>query len=152
MGCVSGRDQSRTVCVCGDHVPSALCHCPAVLFCRALEPAVRPACVSIKREHLLHVLKHVIKEFSTKGALEVSLVPVLGLLMGLLVGLEVAVKGPLVMGVLVMTEQVRVSEQVIKVEVKVLVEVLSTPATACAWLTRGGAMSKLVILQSPLIV
>lgn len=104
--------------------------------------------MSVKREHLLHVLKHVIKEFSTKGALEVSLVPVLGLLMGL----EVAVEGPLVMGVLVMTEQVRVSEQVIKVEVKVLVEVLSTPPTSCAWLTRGGAMSKLVILQSPLIV
>lgn len=107
--------------------------------------------MSVKREHLLHVLKHVIKEFSTKGALEVSLVPVLGLLMGL----EVAVEGPLVMGmmgVLVMTEQVRVSEQIIKVEVKVLVEVLSTPPTSCAWLTRGGAMSKLVILQSPLIV
>lgn len=77
-----------------------------------------------------------------------SLVPVLGLL----VGLEVAVEGPLVMGVLVMTEQVRVSEQIIKVEVKVLVEVLSTPPTSCAWLTGGGAMSKLVILQSPLIV
>lgn len=104
--------------------------------------------MSVKREHLLHVLKHVIKECSTKGAPEVSLVPVLGLL----VGLEVAVEGPLVMGVLVMTEQVRVSEQIIKVEVKVLVEVLSTPPTSCAWLTGGGAMSKLVILQSPLIV
>lgn len=91
----------------------------------------------VKGEHLLQVLKHVVKESSTKAALlKAPPLPV----HGLLVSLEVAIKVFLLvslMGVkvvvlllMLMTKRVKVFENVIKVEgLEVLFEVI-VPAAA----------------------
>lgn len=124
----------------GHHVPPALGHCPAVLppCSRALKPALSPRVVHVKGEHLLQVLKHVIKESSSEAPL-LSLPPLP--VHSLLVGLEVAVKMSLLVGLvlgvkvvlvwLLVAEEVKVFEDVVKVErLEVLVEVVVS--TTCS--------------------
>ncbi len=120
----------------GHHVPPTLGHCPAVLLPRALESALSPGAVRVEGEHLLQVLKHVIKESSAEAPLlELPPLPVHSLPVGLEVAVKVSLLVGLVLGVrvkvlvvsLLLTERVRVFEHVIKVEVEgmvVLVEVV----------------------------
>lgn len=146
----------------GHHVPPTLGHCPAVLLSRALESAVSPGTVCVEGEHLLQVLKHVIKDSSTEAALlKLSPLSVHSLPMGL----EVAVKVPLLVGVtlgmgvkvvlvsLLLTKGLVVFEDVIEVEVEglvVLVEVVvAASSTALPW---RRAVAKLVVLPPPLII
>lgn len=125
----------------GHHVPSALRHCPAVLLPRALESALSPGavCVSVKGEHLLQVLKHLIEESSTEGPLlKLPPVSVHSLLMGLEAAVEVSLLVGLILGVkvvmvmLMLTKMVKVFEDVIKVKgMVVLVEVVI--ANSSSW-------------------
>lgn len=125
----------------GHHVPSALRHCPAVLLPRALESALSPGAVrvSVKGEHLLQVLKHVIKESSTKGPLlKLPPVSVHSLLMGLEAAVEVSLLVGLALGVKVvmvmLTKMVKVFEDVIKVKgMVVLVEVVIAASSSSSW-------------------
>lgn len=122
----------------GHHVPSTLGHCPAVLLCRALESAVSPGAVRAKGEHLLQVLKHIIKESSTKGPLlKLSSLPVHSLLVDLEVGVKVCLLVGLMLGVgvkvVLLSKKVIVFEDVIKVEgLEVLVEVVVTTSSTMA--------------------
>lgn len=114
----------------GNHVASALSHCPAVLLRRALESAL--GSVRVEREHLFQVLKHVVKESGAKAPLmELPPVPVHGLLVGLEVAVKVSLLVGLMLGVKVMlvallvAEMVEFFEDVIKVEgLEVLFEVI----------------------------
>lgn len=142
----------------GNHVASALSHCPAVLLRRALEPAL--GSVRVEREHLFQVLKHVVKE-STAEALPVELspVPVHGLLVGLEVTVKVSLLVSLILGVkavLVVLLVAKVFENVIKVKgLKVLSEVIvaaTSAASSSVAISWRWAMAKLVILLSPLVV
>lgn len=130
----------------GYHVAPTLCHCPAVLLPRAVESALSPGTVRVEGEHLLQVLKHVIKESSAKATL---LKPPLMSVHSLLVSLEVFVKVSLLVSLilrvgvevvlvsLLLTKMVKVFEDVIEIEVErlvVLVEVVITSSSvALPW-------------------
>lgn len=148
----------------GHHVPPALGHCPAVLLSRALESAVSSGAVRVKGEHLLQVLKHVIKEPPAEATPLLKLPPlsVHSLPVGLEVAVEVSLLVGLVLGVevvlvlvsLLLTKRVIVFEDVVKVEVEglvVLVEVVvaSSSSSALPW---RRAVTKLVVLSPPLII
>lgn len=111
----------------GHHVAPALCHCPAVLLGRSPEPGLASGAVCVEGEHLLQVLKHVVKEsFATAAEaalLKVPLVSVHGLLVGLEVAVKVSLVAALVLGVevvlvplLLLPEVVGLFEEVVKVE------------------------------------
>lgn len=119
-----------------------------MLLSRALESALSPGTVRVKRKHFLQVLKHVIKESSTETPLlKLPLMSVHGLLMGLKVTVKVSLLVGLILGVgvkvvlvsLLLTKMVKVFEDVIKVEVeglKVLFEVVvasSSSSMALPW-------------------
>lgn len=104
-----------------------------------MKSTVSPGGVRIKGEHLLQVLKHVVKESSAKAPLPT--LPVHGVLvslkvaikMSLLVGMIVGIGVKVVLVSLLLTKNVRVSENVIKVEVEgleVLLEVIVPTAAA----------------------
>lgn len=147
----------------GHHVAPTLGHCPAVLLHRALEPALGPGPVRIKGEHLLQVLKHVIKESPAEAPLlKLPPLPV----HGLAVSLEVAVEVPLLVGlslgvgvkvvllVPLLTKMVEVFEDVVEVEgLVVLVEVVcASPSGPSVALPRRRPVSKLVIVPPPFVV
>ena len=120
--------------------------------------------MSVEGEHLLQVIKHVIKQsFTSKATLEWPLVSALG---GLLVGMELTLKVPLVVGVLVvvvlllllLAERVKVCKHVVEVEAEgLVVEVLASPSfsssssSSCSLPIRW-PMANLVILPPPLII
>lgn len=115
-----------------------------MLLPRALESTVSPGAVRVKGEHLLQVLKHVIKESSAEAPLlKLSLLSVHGLPVGLEVAVEVSllvVLVALVLGVevvlVLVTKSVKIFENVIKVEgLVVLVEVVvaSSSSVAVPW-------------------
>ncbi|TRY57865.1 hypothetical protein DNTS_017661 [Danionella cerebrum] len=91
---------SGALCVCGDHVSPSLSDSPAVLPAGALKATMSLSVLLIKREHLLHVLKHIVKPSTTERALEVPPVPALGLVLGL----KVAPEMPLAMSVRALVE------------------------------------------------
>lgn len=109
-----------------------------MLLPRALEFAVSPGTVRVKGEHLLQVLKHVIKQSSAESPLlKLSPLSVHRLAMGL----EVAVKVSLLVGlvlevgveVVLVSEGVKVFENVVEVEgLVVLVEVVVAPCSSVA--------------------
>lgn len=117
--------------VCSNHVSSSLCDSPAVLPAGALSPSL----LSIKRKHPLHVLEHIIKRVSTERALEVPPVPAACFLVGLKVVLEMS---------LVVRVRI-VSECIIKVEVKMLMEVLRASS-------RERTASRLIVLLPPVVI
>lgn len=91
----------------------------------------------VKGEHLLQVLKHVIKESPAEAPLlKLPLVSVHGLLMGLEVAVKVSLLVALILGVkvvvmlLLLAKMVKVFEDVIKVEVKGLVVLLEVIVTS----------------------
>lgn len=91
----------------------------------------------VKGEHLLQVLKHVIKESRAEAPLlKLPLVSVHGLLMGLEVVVKVSLLVALILGVKVVVvlllpaKRVKVFEDVIKVEVKGLVVLLEVIVVA----------------------
>lgn len=164
-----GRHQaSGAVSEGGHHVAPALCHCPAVLLGRALEPRLAPGAVCVEGEHLLQVLKHVVKESAVAAAaaeaalLKVPLVPVHGLLVGLEVAVKVSLVAALVVGVEVvlvplLPEVVGIFEEVVKVErLIVLSEVVMSSSSSCSSsavvLTWRRAVAKPVVLPPPLVV
>lgn len=148
----------------GHHVPSALSHCPAVLLYRALESTLRSGTVRAEGEHLLQVLKHVIKESISEGPLlKLPPVSVHSFLMGMEVAVKVSLLASLILGVevvlvsLLVVKIVKVLENVIKVEVKglvVLSEVIcaSSSSSSSVALPWQRAMAILVILPSPLVI
>lgn len=107
-----------------------------------MKSTVSPGSVRIKGEHLLQVLKHVIKESVTKASLlKPPSLPVHGISMSLEVTIKVSLLVGLIVGVgvkvvlvsLLLTKRVRVSENVIKVEVErleVLLEVIVPTASS----------------------
>ena len=97
----------------------------------------------IEGEHFLQVLKHVVKQSSTKGSTLLKLSPLS--VHGLPVSLEVAFRVSLLVGLTVgvevvlvsLTKRVIVFEKVIKVEglevlVEVVVETASSPSSSMA--------------------
>lgn len=146
----------------GHHVASALSHCPAVLLCRALEPAL--GSVRVEREHLFQVLEHVVKESTTEALpMDLSPVPVHGLLVGLEVAVKVSLLVSLILGVKVVLVVVLVVAEVFENVIKVKgLEVLSEVIVASVTTTSSSsssvtvpwrwAMAKLVILLSPLVI
>lgn len=133
---------SGAVCEGGHHVPSPLCHCPAVLLPRALKRAVSPGAVRVEGEHLLQVLEHVVEEPRAEAALlrpplvRVGGVPVslevalkVSLLVGLIVEVEVGVEVVLVS--MLLPESVEVFKDVVEVKgLVVLVEVVVAAASS----------------------
>lgn len=128
-----------------------------MLLPRTLEPPVGPGAVCVKGEHLLQVLKHVIKEPPTEAPLlKLSLLSV----HSLPVGLEVPVKVSLVVSVIlgvkmvsVLTKSVGVFEKVIEVEgLVVLVEVVVTSSSSSVALPRRRPVAELVVLSPPLVI
>lgn len=115
-----------------------------MLLPRAVESAVSPGAVRVKGEHLLQVLKHVVKESAPEAPLlELSPLSIHSVPMGL----EVAVKVSLLVGlgvgvgvgvkvVVLLSKSVKVFENVIKVEgLVVLVEVVvpsSSSSSSCS--------------------
>lgn len=113
-----------------------------MLLPRAVESAVSPGAVRVKGEHLLQVLKHVVKESAAEAPLlELSPLSVHSVPMGL----EVAVKVSLLVGlgvgvgvkvVVLLSKSIKVFENVIKVEgLVVLVEVVvpsSSSSSSCS--------------------
>lgn len=149
----------------GHHVASALSHCPAVLLGRAPEPRLAPGAVCVEGEHLLQVLKHVVKEAAAAEAalLKVPLVSVHGLLVGLEVAVKVSLVAALVVGVEVvlvplLPKVVGVFEEVVKVErLIVLSEVVmssssATAATSAVVLPWRRAVAKPVVVPPFLVV
>lgn len=134
-----------TVCVGGHHVPPSLGNSPAVLFGRALKPALSPLVVSIKCKHSLHVIRQLLKDPCTESPLEVPLMAAVGLL----VGPEMVLKVSFWPGVSVLTVDVKVFEHVIKVEIEGLVEILASTSHAFAG---GSTMFQMVILSSPFLI
>lgn len=126
----------------GHHVPSTLGHCPAVLLSRALESALSPGTVRVEGEHLLQVVKHVIKESAAEGPLlKLPPVSVHSLLMGLESAVKVSLLVALILEVgvkvalvpLVLAKMVELFEDVIEVEVKglvVLFKVIIAPSSS----------------------
>lgn len=155
LGVVGGTvptSGSRAVGVGCHHVAPTLCHGPAVLsgaLKLALGSGRVPLCAvkAIKGEHLLHVVKHVVEDPPAKSPLEGSPVAIVSFL----VSPEMALKVLLVTGMPVLAENVKVFENVIKVEVEWLLEVLPV-ASAARVLVGEGAMSNLIILPSALII
>lgn len=156
----------------GHHVASALRHCPAVLLGRGAEPRLAPGAVCVEGEHLLQVLKHVVKESAAAAAaaeaalLEVPLVSVHGLLVGLEVAVKVSLVAALVVGVevvlvpLLLPEVVGLFEEVVEVErLIVLSEVVMLSPSAAAAATTSTvvrpwrrAVAKPVVLPPFLVV
>lgn len=125
-----------------------------MLLSRAVESALSPGTVSVKGEHPLQVLKHVIKESSAKAPLlKLPLLSVHSLLMGLEVAVKVSLLVGLILGVgmrmgmsvsmsmslgvkvvlvsVWLTKVVKVFEDVIEVEgLEVLVEVVFASASS----------------------
>lgn len=131
-----------TVCVCGYHISSALCHCSTVLFWCTVKAAFSLLGVSVKGKHSLYVIKHVIKDTCSKTSLKVSLMSAVGLL----VGPGVFIKVSSVTGMPVLAVDVKVLENVIKVEAERLgtlsMSAFCFPSEVC----RG--VTKLVIFPS----
>lgn len=160
----------------GHHVASALRHCPAVLLGRAPEPGLAPGAVCVEGEHLLQVLKHVVKESAVSAAiaegalLEVPLVPVHGLLVGLEVAVKVPLVAPLLAGVevvlvplllLLLAKVVGFSKEVVKVERLIVLPEVVMSASSCASSSCSSsavvllwrrAVAKPVVLPPPLVV
>lgn len=121
----------------GHHVPTALSHRPAVLLGRALKRALSPGSVRVKGEHLLQVLKHVVKEpLAEAPLLKASPVAVHGVPVGLEVAVEVSLLVGLALGVevmLMLIERVGLFEEVVEVEgLEVLPEVVLAPPSSVA--------------------
>lgn len=143
----------------GHHVPSALSHCPAVLLYRTLESVIRSGTVRAEGEHLLQVLKHVIKESISKGPLlKLPPVSVHSFLMGVEVAVKVSLLASLILGVevvlvsLLVVKIVKVFENVIKVEGLVVLSEVIFAASSSVALPWQRAMAILVILPSPLVI
>ena len=131
------------VSICSHHIPSTLCNRSTVLFCSPLKRTVSPLVVLVKSEQLFHVVKHVIKNStSAKASLKVPLVPSVGLL----VGPKVLLKVSLMPGMSILTVDIKVLEHVVKIKVKVLVEML--PLSTFSALIKYRTVSKLVVFLS----
>lgn len=139
------RINSGAVGVCCDHVALSLCDSPTVLPAGTVKPVFSPSLVSIKREHPFHVLKHIIKHVTAEGVLEVPPVPA----MCFFVAVKVALEMSFIMHVRVVSMHVRVSEYIIKVEAKMLTEVI--PASSRA-LPGEGTAPRLVVLLPPVVI
>lgn len=132
-----------TVCVCGYHISSALCHCPTVLFWCTMKPVFSLFGVSIKCKHFLHILKHIIEDACSKTSLKVSLMSTVGLL----VGPGVFIKVSPVTCVSVLAVNVKVLKNVIKVKGEGLLSTLSMSALCLAREVCRG-VTKVVIFSS----
>lgn len=109
-----------------DHVAPSLCDGPTMLSARTMKAAVSPCLVSIKRKHSLHVLKHIIKCTTTKRALKVSLVLTTHLLLMLKVALEMS----FMVGVRIVSKDVKVSEELVEIKVEILMELVVASSRA----------------------
>lgn len=89
-----------------------------------MKPVVSLFGVSVKGKHSLYVVIHVIKDTCSETSLKVSLMSAVGLL----VGPGVFIKVSSVTGMPVLAVDVKVLENVIKVEAERLVGALSVPA------------------------
>lgn len=108
-----------------DHVAPSLCDGPTMLSARTMKAAVSPCLVSIKRKHSLHVLKHIIKRTTTKRALKVSLVLTTHLLL-MLKALEMS----FMVGVRIVSKDVKVSEELVEIKVEILMELVVASSRA----------------------
>ncbi len=99
--------------------------------------------VSVKGKHSLYVVKHVVKDTCSKTSLKVSLMSAVGLL----VGPGVFIKVSSVTGMSVLAVDVKVLENVIKVEAERLLGTLSMSALRLSGEVRRG-VTKLVIFSS----
>lgn len=139
------RINSGAVGVCCDHVALSLCDSPTVLPAGTVKPAFSTSLLSIKREHPFHILKHIIKHVTAERVLEVPPVPAMRFIMGLKVALEMS----FIMHVRVVSMHVRVSEYIVKVEAKMLTEVV--PASSRA-LSGERTAPRLVVLLPPVVI
>lgn len=133
------RINSGAVGVCCDHVALSLCDSPTVLPAGTVKPVFSPSLVSIKREHPFHILKHIIKHVTAES------VPA----MCFFVGVKVALEMSFIMHVRVVSMHVRVSEYIVKVEAKMLTEVI--PASSMA-LPGERTAPRLVVLLPPVVI
>jgi len=133
---------SRAVGECCDHVTLSLCDSPTVLPAGSVKPVFSLSLVSIKREHPLHILKHIIKHVTAEGVLEVP--PVC-----FFVGLKVALEMSFIVHMRVVSMHVSVSEYIVKVEAKMLTEVV--PASSRA-LPGERTAPCLVVLLPPVVI
>lgn len=140
---------ARAVSVRRDHVAPALSDSPAVLA-GSMEPvfslhrAPTGGVEATKRKHFLHVFKHVIEQSTSKRKL-LEMMPLSA--RTILVCLEVIFKMLLGLSVLVLTKKPKVFEEVIKIEVKWLLERAST--TSWSLTISKSTVSQRVVLFSP---
>lgn len=135
------RINSRAVCVCCNHVAPSLCDSPTVLPGGTVKLALSPSLVSIKREHPLHILKYV----TTERVLKVPPVPAACFLVGLKVPLEMF----FIMQMRIVSKLVRVSEYIIEVEAKMLMEVVTASSRT---LSGERTAPHLIVLLSPIVI
>lgn len=115
-----------------------------MLLCHALKPALSPLDMSVKCKHSLHIVRQILKEPCSESSLEVPLVAVVAVL----VSSEMLLEVPFGACVPVLTVDIEVSEHVLEVKVKGLVEVLVSSFHVFAG---ESALSKPIIL-SPLFL
>lgn len=136
---------SRAVCVCCNHVAPSLCDSPTVLPGGTVKLALSPSLVSIKREHLLHILKHIIKYVTTERVLKVPSVPAACFF----VSLKVPLKMSFIMHMRIVSKLFRASEYIIEVEAKMLMEVVTASSRS---LSGERTAPHLIILLSPIVI
>lgn len=132
---------SRAVCVCCNHVAPALCNSPTVLPGGTVNLALSPSLVSIKREHPLHIIEYV----TTERVLKVHSVPAACFFVGLKVPLEMS----FIMQMRIVSKFVRAFEYIIKVEAKMLMEVVTASSRT---LSGEWTAPYLIVLLSPIVI
>ncbi len=135
------RINSRAVRVCCNHVAPSLCDSPTVLPGGTVKLALSPSLVSIKREHPLHILEYVTHRKSAESASCACCV--------LFVGLKVPLEMFFIMQMRIVSKLVRVSEYIIEVEAKMLMEVVTASSRT---LSGERTAPHLIVLLSPIVI